>query len=292
MYAADGWWPDDIDRLQELTGGVPLRVHELASEWARERAIRDVAAAADRSAAAQSRLAGLRAEIAQSVEGIQHVLEQRRANVAQRSHRRTGRQRRAASALPVQGAGGVRGGRRRRLLRAIRVFDVSSGADPLVLSGHESGSWDAEFIGDGDRLASVGQSGELRVWDVSTDGPAALGAIAPASGSPWSVDFSPDGNEVLVGTSGQTIERLSTETGERLAERDAQLVGRLPYWAPVSADGRFVASTNETDGTSCRARRANPRADRDAPGLHRPARASAPTAHCSPSMDVNCAFQG
>ena len=25
MYAADGWWPDDIERLQELTGGVPLR---------------------------------------------------------------------------------------------------------------------------------------------------------------------------------------------------------------------------------------------------------------------------
>ena len=132
----------------------------------------------------------------------------------------------------------------------IRVFDVSSGADPLVLSGHESGSWDAEFIGDGDRLASVGQVGELRVWDVSPDGPPALGAIAPASGSPWSVDFSPDGNEMLVSTSGQTIERLSAETGERLAARDAQLVGRLPFWAPVSPDGRFIASTNETDGTS------------------------------------------
>ena len=132
----------------------------------------------------------------------------------------------------------------------IRVFDVSSGADPLVLSGHESGSWDAQFIGDGDRLASVGQFGELRVWDVSADGPPALGAIAPASGSSWSIDFSSDGNEVLVATSGQTIERLSVETGERLAARDAQLVGRLQFWAPVSHDGRFVASTNETDGTS------------------------------------------
>ena len=81
MYAVAPWWPDDIDRLQELSGGVPLLVHELASEWARERAIRGVAAAADRSMAAQSRLAGLRAEITESVEGIQLVLEQRRANV-------------------------------------------------------------------------------------------------------------------------------------------------------------------------------------------------------------------
>ena len=84
IYAIEPWWPDDIDRLHELSDGIPLRVHELASEWARERAIRDVAAAVDRSAAAQSRLVGLRMEIAQSVEGIQHVLEKRRANVASR----------------------------------------------------------------------------------------------------------------------------------------------------------------------------------------------------------------
>jgi DNA-binding SARP family transcriptional activator len=80
MYAPDGWWPDDIDRLQELTGGVPSRVHALASDWAEQRARRDVGAAADRSATVHARLAALRAEIAQSVEGIQHVLEQRRAN--------------------------------------------------------------------------------------------------------------------------------------------------------------------------------------------------------------------
>ena len=130
----------------------------------------------------------------------------------------------------------------------IRIYDVSSGAEPLVLSGHESGSWDAEFIGDGDRLASVGQFGELRVWDVSRDGPAALGAIAPVSGSPWSLDMSPDGAEVIVSTTGQTIERLSAQTGEQLATRGEQLVGLLPFGAPVSPDGRFVASTNQADG--------------------------------------------
>jgi ABC-type cobalamin transport system ATPase subunit len=102
MYAVAPWWPDDIARLEELSGGVPLRVHELASEWARERAIRGVAAAADRSAAAQSRLAGLRAEITQSVEGIQLVLEQRRVNVGPR-HRSSGDNARGGGECPYKG---------------------------------------------------------------------------------------------------------------------------------------------------------------------------------------------
>ena len=109
MYAVAPWWPDDIDRLEELTGGVPLLVHELASEWARERAIRGVAAAADRSAAARFRLAGLRAEITQSVEGIQLVLEQRRGDVGPDTAAVPSR-RPQSSGVPVQGLGGVRQG--------------------------------------------------------------------------------------------------------------------------------------------------------------------------------------
>ncbi len=114
MYAAEGWWPDDIDRLQELTGGVPLLVHELVSEWAKERAVRDVEAAADRSATAQSRLAGLRAEIAESVEGIQQVLEQRRANMAPRQ----------AEGIPADG-----GAERHRPYKGLAAFQASDAAD-------------------------------------------------------------------------------------------------------------------------------------------------------------------
>ena len=39
----------------------------------------------------------------------------------------------------------------------------------------------------GERLASVGQNGELRVWDVTPDGPPALRAVTPRSGTPWDV---------------------------------------------------------------------------------------------------------
>ena len=97
-----------------------MLVHELASEWARERAVRDVEAAATRSATAQSRLAGLRAEIAQSVEGIQQVLEQRRAEHGAAARRwRAGAVRPWCRATPpVQGTRRVPAERLRRLLRA------------------------------------------------------------------------------------------------------------------------------------------------------------------------------
>ena len=114
----------------------------------------------------------------------------------------------------------------------------------LVLRGHASGSWDAGFIGDGERLASVGFDGELRVWNVTPEGPPALRAVALEAGPPWALEVSPDGSEMVVSTVGGTIERIAADTGEILAERVDQVVGELPYLAPISPDWRFVASVN------------------------------------------------
>ncbi len=132
---------------------------------------------------------------------------------------------------------------------AIRIIDVTSGQEPLVLRGHDSGSWDVGFIGGGERLASVGQNGELRVWDVTPDGPLALRAVTPRSGTPWDLNLSPDGSELLVATSGRAIERLSTDTNELLAERAGQMVGQWPYAAPVSPDWRLASSVDNSDGS-------------------------------------------
>ena len=91
VYAVDGRLPDDLERLHELTGGVPLRVHELASEWARERAAREVGAAAQSSAAAQVRLAQLRggdrAERREHPTRARTATGQRRATACPRGHR-------------------------------------------------------------------------------------------------------------------------------------------------------------------------------------------------------------
>ena len=84
LYSTEPWPAPDLERIYELTGGVPLLVHEQASEWARERASRRMADAGGRLAATHRRLVVSRGEIADGVEGIQRLLEQRRAHLAGR----------------------------------------------------------------------------------------------------------------------------------------------------------------------------------------------------------------
>ena len=132
----------------------------------------------------------------------------------------------------------------------VRVVDVASGEDVLVLRGHEGGSMDADFVGDSGRLASVGFQGDLRIWDITADGPDALGGIAPAHGAPLlhlSVPY--DGHEVVF-SSADHIERHDADTGALLGDETGQLLGNFHFPVPVSADGRFIASTALEDGSS------------------------------------------
>ena len=84
LYATETWSAEDMSRICELTGGVPLLVHEQVSEWARERASSRMADATDRMTVSRRRLVASRGEIADGVEGIQRLLEQRRAQLAGR----------------------------------------------------------------------------------------------------------------------------------------------------------------------------------------------------------------
>jgi DNA-binding SARP family transcriptional activator/class 3 adenylate cyclase/WD40 repeat protein/type II secretory pathway predicted ATPase ExeA len=84
LYATEPWSAEDVDRVYDLTGGVPLLIHEQASEWARERASRRMAVAGDRIAVSRRRLLASRDEVVDGVEGIQRLLEQRRAQLAGR----------------------------------------------------------------------------------------------------------------------------------------------------------------------------------------------------------------
>ncbi|MGH9119917.1 MAG: WD40 repeat domain-containing protein [Acidimicrobiales bacterium] len=130
---------------------------------------------------------------------------------------------------------------------AIHIVDPASG-DDMTLPGHESGSWDVSYVGDGDRLASAGHSGELSVWVVTADGPPELGALRVQPGDVWGMSFSPDGGELTVSTSGSGVEVLATATGERLASLAGQLIGLPGGTPPTSADGRLVASLTASDG--------------------------------------------
>ena len=53
---------------------------------------------------------------------------------------------------------------------------------------------------------------------------------------------------MIVTTIGGTLERIATDTGEVRARRSGQLVGKLPYIAPINSDWDVMASVDEADG--------------------------------------------
>ena len=88
IYEPDGWTAEDVQRVAELSEGIPLLVHEQASTLARDRTARRVEQAAGRLAATRGRLLTSRGEVADGVETIQRLLEQRRAQLAGRQAQR------------------------------------------------------------------------------------------------------------------------------------------------------------------------------------------------------------
>src|SRR5439155_15185037 len=50
----------------------------------------------------------------------------------------------------------------------VRIWNARSGAQLLVLTGHDWRVWAVAFSPDGARLASVGHDGRIRVWDAQT----------------------------------------------------------------------------------------------------------------------------
>jgi WD40 repeat protein/energy-coupling factor transporter ATP-binding protein EcfA2 len=88
IYEPDGWTAEDVQRVAELSEGIPLLVHEQASTLARNRTARRVEQAAGRLAATRGRLLTSRGEVADGIETIQRLLEQRQAQLAGRQAQR------------------------------------------------------------------------------------------------------------------------------------------------------------------------------------------------------------
>jgi len=103
LYEPDGWTADEVLHVADLTGGVPLLVHEQASAWAQQRATRQVEEATGRLAASRGRLVTTRGEVADGVEGIQRLLDQRRAQLAGREAVRQADRIAALAGCPYKG---------------------------------------------------------------------------------------------------------------------------------------------------------------------------------------------
>jgi WD40 repeat protein len=96
---------------------------------------------------------------------------------------------------------------------AVRVWDLSAGAEVLALEGHARGVRQVAFSPDGSRLASVDWTGALKLWDVKAKKEQRTIRLADFA----DLAFSPDGTRLA--TADRFDRRVSvwdTRTGEKL----------------------------------------------------------------------------
>lgn len=125
------------------------------------------------------------------------------------------------------------------MLRA-REAVASRGAQPYgyALSAGDGNVVAVSLSADGRRVASVNEFGTVQVWDTARGTAVGSPRPVPDSTGPYRLALSPDGQRVVVSTSGRTLVWAvdgSTEP-ERTFPSDAH-----PWTLRISGDGRFVA---------------------------------------------------
>jgi WD40 repeat protein len=110
-----------------------------------------------------------------------------------------------------------------------------------TLSGHKNGAYSLALAPDGDRVATGGGEGEVRIWDVANK--RELLVLTGHHGRVGALAWSPDGGTIASGGIDKSVRFWDAESGER---KDAwtdlpDTVGGLAY----SSDGKVLAATVE-----------------------------------------------
>ena len=77
-----------------------------------------------------------------------------------------------------------------------RVWDAATGAEIVVLRGHEQRVRSAVFSPDGARVATSSEDGTVRIWDATTGKEIVKQVPYPNDFPPDGAIFSPDGARV------------------------------------------------------------------------------------------------
>ena len=83
--------------------------------------------------------------------------------------------------------------------QALKIWDASSGKE----LGHAKASGSVSFSTDGQRIAGVSPTMNIRVWDANSG--EELQTCGGHSGSVQSVSFSPDGQRIVSGSDDKTV---------------------------------------------------------------------------------------
>jgi WD40 repeat protein len=105
----------------------------------------------------------------------------------------------------------------------VRIWDVDTGEQLVILRGHTFHVWGVDFSSDGKHLASAGGvsdasgqfvAGEVRIWEIATG--RTLATMKTPRSRVYSVAFSPDGKSLASGCEDQIIRVWSIATGQEL----------------------------------------------------------------------------
>ncbi|NDC63029.1 MAG: hypothetical protein EBZ59_03380 [Planctomycetia bacterium] len=122
-----------------------------------------------------------------------------------------------------------------RLIRALDGTTVIT-----TVAAHDEVN-EVAFSADGKRLATAGQDGRLRWWDVTDAGLAPVGAVDPAAGPLYAAAFSPDGRTLACGGADRVVRLVRLDEPDRAVE-----LFRCPAPPGRSPDVESLVFTGDT----------------------------------------------
>ncbi len=118
--------------------------------------------------------------------------------------------------------------------KTIKIWDATTGAELMTLSGHGDSIWSMSYSPDGKRIVSGGGDKTIKIWDTATGAE----VMTLRGHDDWvsSVAFSPDGKRIASGSGDKTIKVWNAANGDELMtiRGHERLIGPVSF----SPDGK------------------------------------------------------